>query len=449
MAKKVNKVISKTLDAPINNVSNEEYTKSLEIFVNFLQKEIENLRNQLKLTQEKENKSSSNTNYNAIAQVFNEAKSNKELLDTLFKKIHKHYSILELNIYFFDNNHFLIPIIENDTNVALNSQVKRLEEQGIIDFIAEKGDINIIHNLDDAFKNITTYLILVPITIQATAIGFFISRTTKTQSEFTPQELKDLSVVAEYAAFAIDNLRSKEEIASINKKLIGMNSQILETSKLVTLGELATSISMEFDNPLKIIKSNIDFIERGLGNSKRRIDIIKEQTDKLISLNGKLSQLVSDFNEEKSLNIEIKSLIDELLHLSETQMQESDIKIIKNYEESDFIVVTKKSIIEQIFLNVLQFAKESFGDDSGKIEIGIYKHKAKFVSIVIVDDSIGLDENEQKTILEPIFIKSGKRKTGIGLYLANEYIKELNGKFSIISELGKGTTYKVILPIKI
>lgn len=446
-----NKKITRQVSAKTASLKDtqKEYVESLELSVSMLQKEIESLRNQLneKVLSKDENKKTK-SNYSSIAKVLSECHTNEDLIVTMYSKLQQHYGIIELNLYFFDDSNFLSPVSENGTNSKLNSQVRRMEEQGIIDWVAETGNINIIHNLDyeDSKDQNQLYLILVPIFIQAKVIGFFICKTTRRKEDIAEQELKDLSLIVEYAAFAIDNIRSKEEINKINSKLTGLSSQMLETSKLVTIGEMASAISKEFDSPIKIIKSNVDFLEKGLGEPKRRFEIIKEQITKLLTMNTKLSGLMLESEEEKQSEQIVTNLIDEILLLSETQFLEQDIKIEKNYENNNFKVSVKKSTLEQILLNILHFARESFGDDGGKIEIGVYTHKKGLLAINIVDNGFGLDENELKTVFEPIFSKSSSRKTGIGLYLANEFTKEIKGKLSVIGEMGKGTTYKLILP---
>ncbi|MCX6147948.1 MAG: ATP-binding protein [Candidatus Kapabacteria bacterium] len=426
----------------------KEYIHTLEMSVVLLQKEIENLRAQLNLKENKESQPihlKTNTDYSKLVTKFNNCKSNEELLEVVFNKIGKSYSLLEINLYFYNYQKTIEPISINTGYSTLNNLVMRFEEQGILDWVSNEKIVSIIHNLDDEFENTPTFIVLVPILAKENVIGFLIGRTSKDKDLFNETELNELSLIAEYAAYATDNLRGKVEIEKMNHKLSGLSHQMLETSRMATIGELTTSISKEFENPLKIIKGNLDLIDKGVGNQTRRLDIIKEQIEKMMQVQSKILSISTvDFEEiEEKLNI--CTVIDNILMISESQFVEEDIKVIKNYSNKNFEILFVKSQFEQVVLNLLFNSKERFVD-GGEITISVFDHRKNSLIFSITDNSIGYSDDELNNIFEPDFSTNFGNKAGLGLYLAKSIVTKYKGKINVVSDLNKGTTYRIILP---
>lgn len=446
MSKKQN-ITNKILKDSKENMQ-KEYIQTLELSVNLLQNEINNLRAQLNQTPDLENtlpKIKAKSNYSTFVTELNNCKSNEELLEVVYNRIESFYNLFEINLYFYNSNKVIEPVTEKINYSTLNNLVRRFEEQGILDWVADGKEVSIIHNLDDAFDNTPTFIILVPIISQGNVIGFFIGRTSKDKNSFNDTELNDLSLIAEYSAYAIDNLRGKEEIEKMNNKLYGLSEQMLETSRMATIGELTSSIAKEFENPLKIIIGNLDLIDKGVGNTKRRFQIIRDQVNKMTQVQSRILTISSVDIEEVEEKLNICTIIDDILLISESQFIEDDIKIIKNYSNTDFKIFFVKSQIEQVVLNLLFNSKERL-IDGGEITISVFEHRKNTLVFSLTDNSIGYTEDELKDIFEPDFATKFGNKAGLGLYLAKSIISKNKGKINVISDANKGTTYRIILP---
>ncbi len=446
MSKKQN--ITNNLLKSTNENMQKEYIQTLELSVNLLQNEIENLRIQLSQKQDFDKnlpKIITKSNYSEFVTELNNCKSNEKLLEVVYKRIGNFYSLFEINLYFYNSNKIIEPITEKINYSTLNNLVRRFEEQGILDWVSDGKVVTIIHNLDDAFESTPTFVILVPIISQSNVVGFFIGRTSRDKNSFSEAELNDLSLIAEYSAYAIDNLRGKEEIVKMNHKLYGLSEQMLETSRMATIGELTTSIAKEFENPLKIIKGNLDLIDKGVGNQKRRLQIIKEQVEKMSQVQGRILTISTVNFEEIAEKLNICTIIDSILLLSESQFVEDDIKIIKNYSNTDFEIFFVKSQFEQVVLNLLFNSKERL-IDGGEITLSVLEHRKNTLVFSLTDNSVGYTDDELNDIFEPNFATKYGNKAGLGLYLAKSIVVKNKGKVNVVSDINKGTTYRIILP---
>jgi signal transduction histidine kinase len=110
--------------------------------------------------------------------------------------------------------------------------------------------------------------------------------------------------------------------------------------------------------------------------------------------------------------------------------------------------------LNQTFMNILNNSiyavneKEYEGDDEPTITIRTKRDGNDGVTIHLIDNGIGMDENTQKKIFEPFFTtKNVGDGTGLGMSIVFKIIERHGGKMSVKSEPGKGTEFKITLPI--
>ncbi len=372
--------------------------------------------------------------------------NNREVYILLQEILLKHFSIVENNIFFLDiekklHSFFSISI----TNFLLES-AKKLEESGITDWAIEKKEISIIPDLDNKEGAEANLLILIPIILRGTNYGLFIAKQ-NLEMPLDQVQLLELKSIAYSAAMSLDNILSYNKVAEMNERLSILYEQMIKSAKFATIGELAASFAWEIDNPLQIIKANLQLIESGVGNVKRRIEIINEQVDKISLVNQRLSNLAfSNPNDFIPIQFNLNSLVDEVLLFTNYQLQKDDIKIEKEFEENNFDILGYKPQLELVILNFILNARDSM-PDGGTLTIGIFKSKTKSITLSFTDTGKGFDESELEHIFEPNFTpKLSSKNIGGWLFLAKNIIIQHNGSISVFSEVGKGSTFKILLP---
>jgi signal transduction histidine kinase len=434
------------------NHSQEEYIRSLEMVVQLLQREVDHLRSQLKPTPSSKKTRFSQKEisiFNEASTIFNACVYQNQVLLKLHDYIAKQFSIIESSIAMISSNNKLQPITDSTTSSTLSSLIQSFEEEGLVDWAFENSEPSIIPNLNEAIDDLKTYFIFVPLYIRGTRIGMFFAKTTLDKEQISQSDLKTLSIITDYAAIALDNIKSSEEITKINRRLNVLNTQMLHSSKLASVGEIAGSIAKEIDNPLQIVNAHLQLLESGVGDKKRRIQIIKEQIGKISEITSRLS----NFSETLPLDlnptpVKISNLIDEVLLFSGSQLQRDAIIVEKEYDDESIEILGLKPQLEQVFLNILLFARDSM-PEGGRINIGIYKFRDSRITINISDDGNGLSDIELNHIFEPVIpteiIRKGFGTTG--LFLTKNIIQQHKGNISVFSEISKGTTFKLQFPI--
>lgn len=421
-----------------------DYIDSLEMSVKFLKKEIDNLRSAL--DESNALPKSANTRIEKIqVSWFANCSKKIELINLVHGLLVKNYSVLESNIYLFSNDKQLIPVTETETQAGLNNQVENLEEEGIIDWALETGRINVIPNLNETM-NMQTFFIIAPLKARNIIIGFLIANTIMESNLFAENDFNWLSELSDLSAIAIDSIMNGDRISLLNKELFNVNAQLLLSSGIMSVGEIAESISKEFENPIKVIKANLELINSGLGDSSRRLEIINDNIDRINNLNHKFKSL-SEINTEQFEKIELNKLIKEVLDISAFQMKQDDILVELESDESDKFIYGNKARFEHVILNLILNSKIGM-PDGGKLSIGIYNLNDRKITISLKDTGNGFSDEQLHSIFEPFYSdESINARTKLGMYLAKNIIEQHKGKISVFSEIGKGTTYKITLPI--
>lgn len=432
------------------NQSRDEYIRTLEMYVQLMQREIENLRNQLNPKNKNISniKNINNINNNLISKTytnlpeFNQASSIEEILNQLLMFFEDKLELIEINIYFYKSDKTLIPVSSTPNSSKFPEQIKFLEEQGIIDWAVEQNNPSVIPNIRAELNDDVINFIISPILVRGKLVGIFTATTGKSYDFFDEQKLLELANVVNSASESIENLHSAEEIIKMNKRLALMNEQMFQSGKLASIGELAASFAWEIDSPLHILKTNLQLLESGVGNSKRRFEIIKEQLDKINEINSRLSNIAGGaFTDISSETNQVSNLIDDVLLFSGSQLLRDGISIEIEAEDLSLEVIGIKSQIEQALLNILLFLRDC-QPDGGKILIGSFKSKDKSVLITMGFAGKGLSQEDLLMLFEP----TAEKKFNNGLYLAKNILQQHNGKLNIFSEPDKGITVKIILP---
>lgn len=290
--------------------------------------------------------------------------------------------------------------------------------------------------------------------------------------------------------------RTTELVASnieLNKTLVELKeaeTQLVESEKMASLGQLTAGIAHEINNPINFITGNINPLRRdvdillsaintienvGLSEAlseekQKQINAYKEDID-FDYLKLEISHLLNGINEGASRTAEIVkglrvfSRLDEddlkLADINEgidstliiiNNMLDNKIKVIKNYSDIPRVECYPGKL-NQVFLNIISngiyaIKKQHAGAEGGVLTISTLAN-ADMVTIKIEDNGTGMDENTKKKVFEPFFTtKEVGEGTGLGMSIVYNTIKKHNGSILINSEPGTGTEFTIEVPKK-
>jgi two-component system NtrC family sensor kinase len=282
---------------------------------------------------------------------------------------------------------------------------------------------------------------------------------------------------------------SNHELNNTLDDLKQAETQLVESEKMASLGQLTAGIAHEINNPINFVTSNINPLKRdielmfeamvaienlGISDSspvekQKQIKEYKEELD-FDYLTQEIRHLLKGINEGANRTTEIvKGLIkfsgldeDDLKRASINEglestmviannLQDNKIKIIKEYGDLP-MVECYAGKLNQVFLNIISNAvyavQKRFGENVGGEIAIITSCDEKNVFIKIKDNGTGMDAQTQKKIFEPFFTtKDVGEGTGLGMSIAYNTIKKHNGTINVNSSPGERTEFILQIPI--
>jgi len=239
----------------------------------------------------------------------------------------------------------------------------------------------------------------------------------------------------------ITNLRKTED-----------NLKRAENQKRESLKEVTLKIAHEIKNPLASIKSSAQLVlsspEYGeIPNIKRHMEIINRNTDVCNLVIRELYNFTTQL-EFKVTQIGADNFIDKLAtYATQKAGVDRQIQIIVNKDPQFVSFEGDEFRLIQVFNNIINNAVEAIHAD-GKIIFDVcLKNAGKIVTFAIKDTGEGISESNLKNIFKPFFT-SKVSGFGLGLTYAREIIKFHDGDIEVSSEVGKGTTFQIKIPVK-
>ena len=249
-----------------------------------------------------------------------------------------------------------------------------------------------------------------------------------------------------------------EDISKIRK----METQLQMAQRLESIGTLAGGIAHDFNN---ILSSIIGFTELSLDDVQQGTHLYDNLTEVLMA--GKrardLVKQIMTFSrkdEQEKKPIEINSLIAEAVKMFRSVIP-VNIEIKEHIGEHLLIIHANASQINQILVNLVTNALHAINDE-GTIEIGLdgvnfddsirnqYPDflPGRYAKLLVSDNGCGIAQENLNMIFDPYFTtKEADKGTGLGLAVVHGIVKIHKGHITVYSEVGRGTTFHVYLPL--
>ncbi len=278
----------------------------------------------------------------------------------------------------------------------------------------------------------------------------------------------------------------------LNKAMVELKeaeSQLVDSEKMASLGQLTAGIAHEINNPINFVTSNVKPLNRDvqilleavdaieqiivdeipLAEKRKRIEEYKTDID-YDYLKVEIDQLLNGIGEGAARTAEIVKGLRIFSRLDEDDLKKTDlnegldstlvitnnllgttVKVEKSYANLPLIECYPGKL-NQVFLNIISNAiyaiKKKFGEEMGGVLKIITSHDENNVFVKFQDNGTGMDEATRKRLFEPFFTtKDVGEGTGLGMSIAYNTIAKHNGQIQVNSEIGVGSEFILILPL--
>ncbi|EJN22459.1 MULTISPECIES: ATP-binding protein [Pseudomonas] len=264
-----------------------------------------------------------------------------------------------------------------------------------------------------------------------------------------------------------------------------LESQLVQSEKLASLGQLAAGVAHEINNPIGFISSNLGALdgyfkqlqdmldayreaENAIGSSevieqlsqlreRVELDFLREDIPLLIKESkegiGRVGQIVKDLKDFSRVDsnqewqwTNLHQGIESTLNIVANELKYK-ADVVKEFQQLPDIECLP-SQINQVIMNLIVNASQAMGPERGTITLrtGL---EGETVSIEVADTGIGIEPDNLQKIFDPFYTtKPVGQGTGLGLSLSYGIVKKHQGDISVRSEVGVGSTFRVELPVR-
>lgn len=332
------------------------------------------------------------------------------------------------------------------------------------------------------FNNLTRYTMQIGSAIETILLSFALANRISIIRKENEHLIKEQNVILEQ--------KVKERTAELNKAIENLKqtqSQLVESEKMASLGQLTAGIAHEINNPINFVSSNVFPLKQDIEDLKSILNKYEEITES-VDLNNKLNE-INQLKDELDYHLLLEEL-DTIIHGIEDGAKRtaeivSGLRNFSRLDESEFqsanvndcITTTLKIIqtkigdikikteledippidcypgkLNQFFLNTIDNAIYAVNavkrpNHTSEIEIKTAL-KNNHIMVTLKDNGIGMDETTKNKIFEPFFTtKDVGEGTGLGMSIAHGILEMHQAKIEIESEINQGTLIKIFLPL--
>lgn len=235
--------------------------------------------------------------------------------------------------------------------------------------------------------------------------------------------------------------QTAEQLALANQNLLDAEAAVRRSERLAALGQLSAGLAHELRNPLSSIKGSADLLVRSAARdnpmARELAGIISDEVDRTNSLVTRFLDFARPL-EPRRLRTDLTALIDRAA-------THAKVSIIRNFSPDVPTLSIDPALMEQVFINLLTNAAQASAPDA---PITVFTRMVgNEAEISVIDRGCGIPANIIETIFNP-FVTTKQSGVGLGLAIVAKIVDGHGGRMTVESEPGKGSTFRIYLPVE-
>ncbi|WP_164013893.1 ATP-binding protein [Pyxidicoccus trucidator] len=238
-----------------------------------------------------------------------------------------------------------------------------------------------------------------------------------------------------------------------------MQAQLVVSDRLAAVGTLAAGVAHEINNPLAFVLSNLSFLSGELQGVSRELppgrtaemeEVLREASDGA----HRVRQIVRDLrtfsrgDDEAATSVNVQSVLESAITMARGELK-MRAQIVREYRDVP-LVEGNEGRFGQVFLNLLINAAQAIPQgkpDQHEVRL-VLRHAGDRVIVEVTDTGVGMPPEVRARIFDPFFTtKPVGEGTGLGLSICHGIVTGFGGEISVESEEGRGSTFRVVLPV--
>jgi K+-sensing histidine kinase KdpD len=315
--------------------------------------------------------------------------------------------------------------------------------KGLAGFVAETGETIIIPDtyadsrfnpeIDKRTGYRTRNMLCMPMKNKDGKIIGVFQLLNKKQGCFDNDDISFIDALSAHASVAIENARMAQEMVA--------------NERLSAVGRMASVIIHDIKNPMGTLRVYAQVMKKKSGNEEanKLADEMIRQVDRFVNMTQEILDFTRGVSASNFQELEFSDVMSGVLSFIEKDLEKNNVKLVKNAEYNGIVNLDQDKML-RVFYNIASNARDAM-PQGGTLTVTT-KQENDFVRIDFTDTGTGMPEEVKKRIFEPFMTFGKKHGTGLGMSIVKKVIDDHGGKIEINSEMGKGTTISIYLPVK-
>ena len=271
------------------------------------------------------------------------------------------------------------------------------------------------------------------------------------------QELKTLNTQLQQDI--LKRMRTEEDLTRTYHELKNTQAQLIQSGKLASIGELAAGVAHELNQPLMVIYTTIQFIQRSFKKGNLKMEHVVKQCEPLERNSKRMMTIINHLrtfsrqSQPEFSPLDVNTIIENAFLMIKEQLRLHSIDVKQNLSPDLPKILGHTNQLEQVVLNLLTNARDAIeakgSKEPGQIEITtrVCDDNTECVEILIEDSGNGILGNHMEKMFDPFFTtKEVGKGTGLGLSISYGIIQDHQGYIGVAETGPKGTTIRIKLP---
>ena len=240
-----------------------------------------------------------------------------------------------------------------------------------------------------------------------------------------------------------------EDVTELKK----WQQQAMRNEGLSAMGEVAAQVAHEIRNPLGVIKLFASLLRKEFDGDGRRGELLEHILIGVKEIEGVLGNLLLFVRPQAPVfrTIDLRAPLREVLSFVDPLLEENGIRMVERISRSPLEIEGDGELLKQVFYNVVLNAVQAM-PEGGTLRVSTTRRRSRIkgqrmVEVAVADSGVGIPPEDLQRIFSPFFTTK-ERGTGLGLTVVHRIVEIHGGLVEVESEVGKGTTFRISIPLK-
>ncbi|MBI4418550.1 MAG: GAF domain-containing protein [Ignavibacteriales bacterium] len=313
--------------------------------------------------------------------------------------------------------------------------------KGLAGFVAETGEII---NIPDAYNDSrfnpevdkktgyrTHNMLCMPMKNKDGKIIGVFQLLNKKDGAFGKEDEQFIDALSAHASVAIENARLAQEMVA--------------NERLSAVGRMASTIIHDIKNPMGTLRVYAQVMKKKSGNEEaaKLADEMIHQVDRFVNMTQEILDFTRGVSSLNVAEVEFSEVMDNVLGFIEKDLTKNNVALVRETNFKGQVKLDRDKVV-RVFYNIASNARDAM-PQGGTLTVRTGPSDG-FVKIEFVDSGTGMPEEVKKRIFEPFMTYGKKHGTGLGMAIVKKVIDDHRGRIEIDSEMGKGTTIRMLFP---